>query len=162
MPQVFKDKADRVWLVSIDVAKIKLVKKTLDVNLPKLIDDNFKPLAALMSDEILFVDVLYLLCKKQADELGVSDEGFGELMYGDTYGEATEAFLQALTDFFSDPRIRAGLKKFLQIVKRGTDKAVAKLNHALDSKDWDREIERAISQATTSGESSTNAQGSSE
>lgn len=135
----FKDTEGRNWLVSISVQSIKMCRALVDVDLYSLVDDKFQGLEKLFSDPVKFVDVLYVLCKPEADGRGLSDEDFGRSMGGDSLGKATDAFLEELTDFFPDPRIRGGLKKVMEtsrklkgIVLERTDKQLDKALNEID------------------------------
>jgi hypothetical protein len=97
------------------------VKSLLDINLldaagGKLID-------SLTSDPVMLVDVLYALCKPDADAAGVSDVQFGEAMAGDAIDLATTAMLEELADFFPKARDRARARRVLGMIGRLVDKA---------------------------------------
>ncbi len=136
--QTFRDNAGRSWLVAIDVAAIKRVRALLTYDLLTVLDG--KGAAPLTSDPVVLVDVLYVLCKPEADRLGVSDEEFGRALGGDALREATDAFVEALIAFCPNPRDRTRMK-------RGFDHASTLLEHARDSMDSTLElrIERVVS-----------------
>ena len=113
--QRFVDNAGRTWVIQINVAAVKRVRGLLDVDLYKLVDDRFAGLKDLLSDPVALVDVIYVLCKSQADDAGISDEQFGEGFSGDTLNTASQAFLAELIDFFPDPRVRAGIRKVIDL-----------------------------------------------
>lgn len=97
----FKDTVGRLWEVVINVAQVRRVRGLVGgVDLHKLIDDQCRPLAELLADPCRLVDVLYALCKEQADKAGVTDEAFGASLGGDVLEEAAHAFLEELIDFF--------------------------------------------------------------
>ena len=104
----FTDNADRTWTVAINVAAIKRVRGLVQVDLYKLIDDGFKPLAELIADPVRLADVLYCLCKDEADARQVSDEDFGRALAGDAITLAADAFVEELIDFFPDARREPG------------------------------------------------------
>lgn len=128
--KTFRDESGREWAIVIHVSAIKRVRELLGIDLYKLIDDGFKPLGELMADPVRLVDVLYVLCKREADERHVSDEQFGEAMYGETIERAGAAFLDEFAGFFP-PRVQAGLRKLIA----ETDKV---RGHLLD--DMDRRL----------------------
>jgi hypothetical protein len=99
MPK-FVDREQRSWEISINVASMKRVKDATGVNLGLLLTDNMKPLADLMQDPIALVDVMYVLCKPDADKRSVSDVEFGESLAGESFEHACDAFMEALIDFF--------------------------------------------------------------
>lgn len=88
------------------------MKRTLALtgfNIGTSFTDEMKPLAKVLEDPIKFVDVLYAVCKPQADEAGLSDEMFGECLVGDCLTSAVDALLEALADFF--PKRQGALLK---------------------------------------------------
>lgn len=115
--RVFKDNAGRAWAIAVHVAAVKKVRGLLGLDLYSLVDDRFQGLGKLLSDPVTLVDVLYVLCKDEADKLGVTDEDFGRAMAGDAIEHASAAFLEEFTDFFPDPRVRAGIRKVLEAGK---------------------------------------------
>lgn len=96
----FKDNAGRAWELRITPAGIRRTKTLVDVNLGTLLANQMQPLSELVSDPIALIDVVYCLCKPQADAIGVTDEQFGEGLVGDGLEAAVDAFLEALSDFF--------------------------------------------------------------
>jgi hypothetical protein len=79
--RTFKDNAGRTWTVSVDCDALKRVRTLLNVN---LISTEFvKVLEQLLSDPVLLCDVLYVVCKPEAEKQSVSDVDFGRAMAGD-------------------------------------------------------------------------------
>lgn len=108
MNQTFKDSQDRTWEVNLDGPKIKAVRSELGVDL--LSATIFEQLE---SDTVLLVDVIYLLCKSQADGQTVSATQFGESLVGDPIDEATESLINAIVAF-SPARKRSLLRNLAQ------------------------------------------------
>jgi hypothetical protein len=125
--RTFIDNAGRTWTIAINVAAIKRVRGLLGVDLFKLVDDGFQPLSRLVSDPVQLADVLYCLCKGEADAKGISDEDFGRALAGDAITLAADAFVEELVDFFPDARARASLKKVIDAGKQMREKL---LDHA--------------------------------
>ena len=125
--RTFIDNAGRTWTVAINVAAIKRVRGLLGVDLFKLVDDGFKPLSKLVSDPVQLADVLYCLCKDEADAKEISDEDFGRALAGDAITLAADAFVVELIDFFPDARARASLKK---VIDAGKQMRETLLDHA--------------------------------
>jgi hypothetical protein len=140
----FTDNAGRVWTIAVNVAMIKRVQGLLKINLYKLLDDNFKGLGELLGDPIQLVDVLYCLCKEEADAKNVSDEDFGRAMFGDVIHQATDAFLEELIDFFPDPKVRASLRKIIAEGKKVRSRMLERAEQVLDSFDADREANKLL------------------
>ena len=125
--KTFTDNAGRTWAVPVNVDAVKRVRTLLDVNLLDVLDDGCKLLARLHDDPVLLVDVLYCVCKPEADAKQVSDEEFGRSMSGDALLHAATALFEGLSDFFPNARQRAAMKALLKktetVVERLLDHA---------------------------------------
>ena len=125
--KTFTDNADRTWTVTINVDSVKRVRTLVQVNLLDVLDDGCKLLAELHDDPVLLVDVLYCICKPEADAQNVTDEEFGRAMSGDAILQASTALLEELSDFFPNARQRAAMKELLRktntVVERLLDHA---------------------------------------
>ena len=121
------DNAGRTWTVTVNVDAVKRVRTLLDINLLDVLDDGCKLLAELHDDPVLLVDVLYCLCKPEADAQHVTDEEFGRAMSGDALLQAATALFEGLSDFFPNARQRAAMKDLLEktesVVERLLDHA---------------------------------------
>lgn len=135
--QKFVDVRGRVWVVEINTATIKRVRSLTDVNLYEVVDGEL--IQRLESDIILFCDVLYAICKPQADRDGVTDEQFGEGLAGDVIDEATAAFIEAMVAFLPEKhrhRTRRAVAKYQRTQERLNQLIVTKLD--------DQEIETQL------------------
>ncbi|MBX3399546.1 MAG: hypothetical protein KF873_12455 [Gemmataceae bacterium] len=142
--QSFRDNAGRAWTVAINVAAVKRVRGLVGVDLYKLIDDGFKPLAALVGDPVQLADVLYCLCKDEADAKSISDEDFGRALAGDAITLAADAFVEELIDFFPDARARASLTKVLAAGRKVRDKLMDHAEVVIDRLDPAAEASKLI------------------
>lgn len=146
--KTFKDNAGRTWTVSVDVDAIRRVRTALKINLTST--DFGAVLEQLLSDPVLLCDVLYVICKPEADRQKVSDEDFGRAMAGDAIEHATGALLEELGNFTPHPRDRARVQRILQAMWKLAEKTRDVAERKLDA-----EIERALSSVeTTSGPTS--------
>ena len=102
--QSFTDTTGRAWCVSVTVATVRRVKQLLNIDLLQVALDEGKLLTRLADDPVFLVDVLYAVCKDQADAAAITDEDFGRAMAGDVIGAATQALLESLADFFPRPQ----------------------------------------------------------
>ncbi len=139
--KTFKDNAGRTWTVGIDVAAIKRVRSLVDVDLMSAVEG--KLLERLVSDPVLLCDVIYCVCKPEADSKGVSDEEFGRAMAGDAVDHATTALLEELVDFFPQARRRL-LAKALAKLKNLEARALEVAEMKLDSPELEAEMEAAL------------------
>lgn len=94
-PRRFIDSAGRPWVIVVNVPGIRRVQTMVGLDLVAAVTGRTKDLA----DPVKLVDVVYVLCKPQADAAGVTDEQFGEAMAGDAIDHACDALIQATCDF---------------------------------------------------------------
>jgi hypothetical protein len=129
MPATFTDTAGRVWSVSIGTDTIKRVRSLLSVDLMEFVEGSL--MGKLMGDVVLFVDVLYAICKPEADAKGVTDEQFGRAMSGDVLQAAEEALAEGLFTFSHPSRreaARKGWEKAKQLRQRACEMATVRLD----------------------------------
>ena len=150
----FVDNSRRTWEVAINIAAVKRIRGLLGIDLYALVDDGFKSLSKLVSDPVTLADVLYCLCKDQADKQSISDEDFGRTLSGDVITQAADAFVEELIDFFPDARARASLRKAIEAGKTVRDKVLSHAEKILDSIDPETEAKKWISSSGTWPESS--------
>ena len=133
----FTDNKGRTWEIVVTVATVKRVRALCKVDLNSIVelDKNNKPSAELLerlsSDPVLLVDVLYAVCKPQADKLGITDEDFGEAMAGDTIEHATTALLEEVINFFPESK-RMVMQRILSASRKFSEAARKKLEAELD------------------------------
>lgn len=135
--KTFKDNADRTWTIAINVGAIKRVRSLLDLDLMEAVEG--KLIERLIGDPILLCDVIYCLCKTDADSRGVSDEDFGRAMAGDAIELATTALLEELVDFFPQGK-RQLLRKALAKLKTLQSTMLSVVNERLDSPEFEAQV----------------------
>ena len=153
--KTFTDNTGRAWTIAINVDAVKRVKALAKVDLLEAVEG--KLIERLVSDPVLLCDVVYCLCKPQADQLAVSDEDFGRAMAGDAIELATTALLEELVDFFPLGKRRL-LQKALAKLKDWESKAMSVAEKKLDSPELEAQFENALKSI---GGSSGNSPGSS-
>jgi len=162
--QSFRDNRGRVWGLSVTVATMKRVRALCSVDLYKVIEieDTGEPrselLTKLYNDPILLVDVLYAVCKPEADKLGVSDIDFGEGMAGDAVDAAANALLDELVNFFPAVK-KMALEKALQATRRFIAAKKQQLTALLTDPELDKRLDSELARLDAS---SSNTQASSE
>jgi len=151
----FKDNfggAGRTWTVEINVAALKRVRGLTGVDLMQVIEGTL--IEKLIRDPVLLCDVVYAICKPEADAARVSDEEFGRAMAGDAIEAATSAVLEELVGFCPSPRDRANLGRVLQATRNVMERARDVVETKLNSGELDRLADRLLQSA---GASSTSA-----
>jgi ribosomal protein S7 len=146
---VFTDATGRNWTITINVAALKKIKALTGVNLLELLDNNLEGLSALLSDVVKLVDILYVLCKDQADTLGISDEDFGRALGGDSLEQAVDAFLEEFVDFFPNRRAREALRKMLSKGKTITEKAMQQALEKIEQVNIENEVMKLLNSSGT-------------
>lgn len=106
----FKDSNGREWMLRLDAPTIRAIRQSLDVNLASFDGPTF---ARLGSDPCLLVDVLWLMCREQAQPIGVTDEQFGRSLVADSLEAGSDALLEAIVDFSPSRRAKV-LKEMIR------------------------------------------------
>lgn len=119
--RTFRDTKGREWQVEVNASTVKRVKTLLGVLLTDAVDNKCELFARLHDDMGLIVDVLYALCKPQADAAGVTDEQFGEGFAGDVLTAGHEALIAELNDFFPNAQQRKNLALLREKMLKVTD-----------------------------------------
>ena len=153
--KTFTDHTGRTWILAINVGTIKRVRALCDVDLCSIIsiEKNGKPqidlLERLATDPVLLVDVLYAVCKTEADSRNVTDEEFGRAMAGDAIELATAALLDEMIDFFPEAKRRV-FRKILDATRRFENKSKQILTALLNDPALDVKIDKALEELTNS------------
>ncbi|MDD4818281.1 MAG: hypothetical protein PHI85_09960 [Victivallaceae bacterium] len=145
----FTDNNGRTWILHVTVGAIKRVRALCGVDLAGIITvtDGGKPqmelLERLASDPVLLVDVLYAVCREEADAKNISDEEFGRGMAGDAIEFATSALLDEIIDFFPEAKRRV-FQKILSASRRFQEKSKEALTALLNDPALDGKIDQAL------------------
>ena len=135
--KTFCDNAARTWTVQINVDAIKRVRDLVQVNLLEVVEGRL--LEKLTSDPVLLCDVIYSVCKPEADAKNITDEDFGRAMAGDAIDSATTALLEELVSFFPQGKRRV-LSKALAKLKALETAALTAVETRLDSPELERRM----------------------
>lgn len=159
----FTDNTGRNWTLAVTVGTIKRVRALCNVDLANIItiepgkNPQMDLLERLASDPVLLVDVLYAVCKEEADNRKVSDEEFGRSMAGDAIELATAALLDEIIDFFPEAKRRV-FQKILSVTRRFEAKSKTALTELLNDPELDGKIDAALEALTISSTSSLESQ----
>ena len=155
--RTFKDNKGRTWEIALNVWQMKRLRDTLGIDLVNVIgtsaDGNVRvdTIDRIASDPCLLVDILWVVCERQANAEGVKDEDFGASLAGDSIEDATRAFLDELVDFFPGAR-RLFLKKAVGLARKYTGEMTGVLEKALADPDFDRRIGESMLSSASSRE----------
>ncbi|GAB6166148.1 hypothetical protein JCM19992_21480 [Thermostilla marina] len=152
--RTFQDSAGRTWTIAVTVDAVKRVRDLLKEDLL----DIERTFPRLLIDPILLCDVVYCICKPQADTEKVTDVDFARAMAGERIAQAKKALVEELVDFFPEPgqreTLRLAIEKYGQLAERVKELVKARLGRQTLPK----EIEAAL---TTVGDSFTSSPDSS-
>lgn len=149
----FTDNEGRKWQLVIDAPTIVAVREAHDVDLVD-ISESAKVWDLLAEDDlVLFVDVLWTICAEQCQAGSIDAVSFAKGLDGDALGDATDALVQAISNFIPPRRrqlLTALMTKKMELMKKGMDLAQTKVeSQALESKvmkKLDSDLDQAIDQ----------------
>lgn len=158
----FADSTGRQWEPEINVVTIGRVRDRLKINLLELVLPN-STLPDRLADPCLMVDVLYLLCKDQADKLDLDDVAFGKAMTPDGIEDAWTGVLEGIV-LFSPRGLRPAYQKVLVKAWAFEAAQAAKIKALTEGPEFeamlDREIEKRLNPPPTLPSDSTGDVGS--
>lgn len=144
----FTDTAGRIWSTGIDTTTIKRVRSLLGIDLMTFLEGEL--MGQLMSDVVLFVDVLYAVCKPEADARGVTDEQFGQAMSGEVLQAAEEALAEGLFTI-SHPSRREASRTVWEKAKALRDRATELTLVRIKDPALDRKLEEILQSPVGAG-----------
>lgn len=153
--KTFTDNTGRTWTLSVTVGTIKRVRALCGVDLASIITmesgktPNVGLLERLAADPVLLVDVLFAVCKPEADAKGITDEEFGRAMAGDAIELAATALLDEIIDFFPEAK-RKVFRKILDASRRFEARSKQALMELLEDPAFDEKIDQALDRLTIS------------
>lgn len=140
----FVDGQERSWELALNVTALKRLRGALNLDLMKALDDHGELLGRLASDPVLLCDALYVLCREQVGSRNMSEEQFGEMIAGETWERACNAFLEELVDFFRGRRAHPALVKLLAKMKQMEKAAATHAEKLLDDPGLTAAMEKAL------------------
>ena len=150
--RTFNDNAGRTWTLAINVDAVRRVRSIVNVDLLEAVEG--KLIEKLVGDPILLCDVIYVICKPEADQRSITDEDFGRSMAGDAIDHATTSLLEELVDFFPKSR-RALLTKALGKFRQLETKAIQLVDKQLDDPKLEEKVlgqlQQRLSEPMSSG-----------
>lgn len=142
----FVDNSGRSWTLLININSVKKIRAFCNLDILELmvVDEkngttNMGVLERLSSDPVLLVDVLYVVCKDEAEKRGVSEEDFGAALSGDCIESATRQLLEEIVDFFPEAK-RNMYRKALTAAYRFAEEQNKRLKTLLDDPNLENNI----------------------
>lgn len=149
--KTFTDTNGRTWSVALNIAAVKRVRDLAGVDLlapagqaAGADDAGETVITRLAGDPVLLCDVVYAVCKPEADAADIRDEDFGRAMAGDAIDAATRALLEELADFFPNRRDRDRARRILTKMDALMDRAQDLLDAQTSDEKLEAEIDAAV------------------
>ncbi len=114
----------REWLLAIDAPKVLAVRRECDVNLAIGSGIAFD-IKALTQDPVVLPGVLWVLCRKQAEAAGITQDQFLEAIVGDITEDAGLALAEAIVDFIPSRSRREALREWVSQERVAQEAATA-------------------------------------
>ncbi len=149
--KTFIDNAGRTWTIQVNVDVIRRVRDLAHVNLLEVVEG--KLLEQLISDPLLLCDIIYVICKPEADAQKIADVDFGRAMAGDAIDGATTALLEELVDFFPAGRRRV-LSKALVKLRKFETAALTAVEMRLESPELEKQLQSLLQEPPATPSSS--------
>lgn len=109
----FTDANGNEWTVQIDIPTVKELKKQ-DLDVLAMFEGEMQVFEKVIGDPITLVDTLWIVCKEQTDQ---GETAFAKALVGDALMRAAHALVEAVIDFFPDPKRRQALKEMFRKIK---------------------------------------------
>jgi len=156
------DAKGRSWDIIVDVPNIARLRETLKINLLELVIPH-NTLVESLNDPCKLVDLLFVLCRDQADEREVTDLEFGRSMTPDCIEDGLQSVLEGVVNF--SPRgVRPAYQKVLEKATKFQAAQADKVLAMVTSPEFDtmleKELEKLSKTPTTSPSESTGDAGS--
>ncbi len=154
--KTFTDRTGREWTIDANVTSLRRVRSLVGVDLMQMVTprgEDEAVIVKLLRDPCLLVDVIYAICKPDADRQRISDEAFGQAMAGDALDAATQALLEELPDFFPSRRDRERARRILAKIDGLIDQVNDQLDALTSDEAIDQRFQALISAGATSGSS---------
>jgi hypothetical protein len=104
----FKDSKGREWLLAINVLSADLVKKATNVDMYRLLHDQFQPLRELFENICVLANVAFELCHDQRPD--VTDKEFAMALDGDALVSLQRGLCAAIVEITPSSK-RANVQK---------------------------------------------------
>ncbi len=136
----FRDATGETWNVTVNGGTIKRAMDLLEVDLGDPLAGDPPVLTRFDTDIVFKVDLLFVVCMSEADKRGISDLQFAERLEGEALYDASEAFLEALADFFQSLR-RTHVVSAIQKQRLIVTRAVEMADQALVSDQFEQRVD---------------------
>lgn len=149
---IFIDGKGTEWKFDLTFGMIEDIKEKIDLDLDMLINSPEEFGGILLKSPRKLVELFWCLCERQAMDIGMSPKDFGYLFDRGTLDKATNAFMEAVVNFY--PRSSMGRsisKKLPQMIKEVDEKLEAETDKLLEEKLSEISSKKGIDSPVLSG-----------
>lgn len=160
--KIFKDANGREWTLDINLdarnqvrERVKIVKDGVEVPFDLLDVEAAQRIAVIgdMQDAATIGQVLWALCREQAEKANIDERGFYRAIKGDVWDAACAALKAELVDFFPSDRralLASAMQKAVEIRAMLIQQSMEKLSSGELEAQVQAEMQRMLSGASTS------------
>ena len=143
--QTFTDAEGREWFLEFNISSVRRYRLDMakDLKLKEFDFLDYAGILAALNDVFFAADLLYLVCREQAEERGLVAEEFGRALKGKILFDAIAAFVAEYLDFFPDPTTA---QKMREVVAATHEKQNALRD--LVVKTWTEKVDEALENVT--------------
>lgn len=140
------------WSFTITYGTIKTVLDDTGLKLTDIFFDSSVS-AAILADNFKLMEIMFSALKPQAAELGKSFEDFLAGMDDTVLAKAADALLEALTDFFREPR-RTMVRRVLEEFRSANERLISDGTRLVEKEMEGIDFDKLVAQTHTSSASS--------
>lgn len=117
--RTFKTTDGAEWVIDLNIETARRLRAAMreDENLQNVDFLDYAALLTSLNDVFFAADLVYFVCKDQADERNVTAADFGRLLKGSLLFDAITAFTGEYLDFFPDPTIAEKMRALVEKTK---------------------------------------------
>lgn len=143
--QRFNDRNGHEWFIELNIATARRIRQEMakDARFDQFDFLDYAGILAAVNDVFFAADLLYVVCKEQADALEITTEEFGASLKGKYLFDAIAAFVAEYLDFFPDPTVA---EKMRAVVDATREKQAAIRDAIIEV--WTEKVDEALEAAT--------------
>jgi|TARA_R110000868_G_scaffold410438_1_gene698463 hypothetical protein len=131
-PYTFADTTGKRWSLKLTFGKKNKIKREVGIDISAVVSDGMKPLLALANDPDKLGQAVFLLVEDQLANKQMTVDEFLEPFDGATARAAQLALVEAVADFFQNPRLADAFREMQRIEGEIGAKAVQMIAASID------------------------------
>lgn len=136
----FKDSEDREWGLVFTIGRVRKIKE-LGIDFPKL--QTGEQYLEVVGDDLLFANLLWMLCSDAGETRGISQEQFEEALAGDVLTDAEGALGGAIVNF-TRSHLRKPVRTVLEKAMESKAAVIAMANDVMRGEKTDAALQEML------------------